>query len=222
MLDIETYDRQWVGFVCGWPGCFATGWSREECLADAARAVVEYRDWVVSRGGTAPDVDEPGLTELGEVHLSWFSEPDNDVCAFFAADRPPLTTDEIARALQVLDWSRADLLAAVNGLTDEELARPVEDGWSIARVLGHVGGAEWYYLDRLDLAFPRDQVPDDPVERLRLVRGHLERVLPSLADDNRLTAKRFEIWSPRKVLRRAAWHERDHTAHITRLRTLLT
>jgi hypothetical protein len=26
-----------------------------------------------------------------------------------------------------------------------------------------------------------------------------------------------EIWSPRKVLRRALWHERDHVEHIKKL-----
>jgi predicted RNase H-like HicB family nuclease len=221
MLDVETFDTQWVGFARGWPGCFSSGRTREECLAHAPQAVADYRDWVAARGGPVPDLDEPGLTELGEVHLSWLSAPDNDVCAFFAADRPPLSAEELQYGLQLLRWSRDDLLAAIDGLTTEELARPLEDGWSIARVLSHIGGSEWYYLDRLDLAFPRDAVPDDPAERLRMVRAHLERVLPGLADDDRLAEKRFEIWSPRKVLRRAACHERDHTAHIRRLRTLL-
>jgi hypothetical protein len=26
-----------------------------------------------------------------------------------------------------------------------------------------------------------------------------------------------EFWSPRKLLRRAVWHERDHTGHIRKL-----
>jgi hypothetical protein len=26
-----------------------------------------------------------------------------------------------------------------------------------------------------------------------------------------------EFWSPRKLLRRAVWHERDHTEHIRKL-----
>ena len=28
----------------------------------------------------------------------------------------------------------------------------------------------------------------------------------------------LQFWSPRKLLGRAAWHERDHTAHIRELR----
>jgi hypothetical protein len=31
----------------------------------------------------------------------------------------------------------------------------------------------------------------------------------------------FEFWSPRKLLRRAVWHERDHTTHIRRLAGML-
>jgi hypothetical protein len=30
-----------------------------------------------------------------------------------------------------------------------------------------------------------------------------------------------ETWSARKVLRRAMWHERDHTQHIRKLRQQL-
>ena len=29
-----------------------------------------------------------------------------------------------------------------------------------------------------------------------------------------------EFWSPRKLLRRAVWHERDHTVHIRKLRPI--
>jgi hypothetical protein len=30
-----------------------------------------------------------------------------------------------------------------------------------------------------------------------------------------------EFWSPRKLLRRAVWHERDHSQHIRQLCALL-
>jgi hypothetical protein len=84
--------------------------------------------------------------------------------------------------------------------------------------LGHVGGAEWWYLDRLGLTFPRALVPGEPFERLRVVRAHLGDVLPELVGSRQVVGTAGEFWSPRKVLRRAAWHERDHTAHIWELR----
>jgi hypothetical protein len=84
--------------------------------------------------------------------------------------------------------------------------------------LKHVGGAEWWYLDRLGLAFPKAEVPADPFERLQAVRSHLTQVLPGLAGSREVRGVDGELWSPRKLLRRAAWHERDHVAHIRKLR----
>ncbi|MDW8214000.1 MAG: hypothetical protein RMJ55_10615 [Roseiflexaceae bacterium] len=41
-----------------------------------------------------------------------------------------------------------------------------------------------------------------------------------MADDKRVVAGQGgEVWSARKVVRRALWHERDHTQHIARLLT---
>jgi hypothetical protein len=34
---------------------------------------------------------------------------------------------------------------------------------------------------------------------------------------NKVVGVEGEMWSPRKVLRRAVWHERDHTEHIRKL-----
>ena len=90
--------------------------------------------------------------------------------------------------------------------------------WSIAGIVKHVGGAEWWYLDRLGLAFPRDEVPADPFERIAAVRAHLIKVLPDLVGWQQVVGVDGELWSPRKLLRRACWHERDHNDHILRLR----
>jgi hypothetical protein len=38
-----------------------------------------------------------------------------------------------------------------------------------------------------------------------------------LNGDRLVTGKDGTFWSPRKVLRRAAWHEVDHINHIFRL-----
>ena len=41
----------------------------------------------------------------------------------------------------------------------------------------------------------------------------------AVSEDVRITEDRDELWSSRKVLRRALWHERDHTQHIRQLLT---
>ena len=101
--------------------------------------------------------------------------------AWFKHDWKPLTADDVQRGLDLLTWSRTDLLAAVRGLSYEVLNTHLPgQRWSIRGVLGHVAGADWWYLDRLGLAFPRALVPQDAFERLRVVRAHLRDVIPEL------------------------------------------
>jgi hypothetical protein len=50
------------------------------------------------------------------------------------------------------------------------------------------------------------------------VRARLVDVLPGLSGDEQVVARQGELWSPRKLARRALWHERDHAAHIRQVR----
>ena len=136
-------------------------------------------------------------------------------------DKRADTEKKAAEIDEILARRRADLLKAAEGLSPEPLDRAVEGEWSIRRILTHTGGAEWWYLDRLGLAFPREQSPNAAFERLEKVRAHFQAVLPSLAGDERVVEPAHEHWSPRKMLRRALWHERDHTAHILQFRRRL-
>ncbi len=55
------------------------------------------------------------------------------------------------------------------------------------------------------------------MESLELVRAHFLGWLPKQEGVRRMIDEEGETWSPRKVLRRALWHERDHTEHIRKL-----
>ena len=50
------------------------------------------------------------------------------------------------------------------------------------------------------------------------MRERLEQVLPGLAGNSQVRGVDGELWSPRKLLRYALWHERDHVRHIYKLR----
>jgi len=50
-----------------------------------------------------------------------------------------------------------------------------------------------------------------------VVRDHFNSLLPRLDGVDHVVGLEGEIWSPRKALRRALWHERDHTEHIRKL-----
>jgi len=216
----EEIERRWIAHVPDLPGCFASHPERETAISSIPKAVETYLEWCRRHGLRVSGFSGPMM--VSEVVRAWRYEDDYEVNAFFAADRPPLIPDEIARALRFLEWSHADLLASVAGLSPDDLAREIEEGWSIRRILQHVGGAEWWYLDRLGVAFPQAEVPEDAFVRLEKVRAHFRMVLPSLAGDARLAEPDHELWSPRKMLRRALWHERDHTDHILQFRRRLT
>ena len=207
------------------PGCFAYGPHGEAALEALPAAWRAYTAWIAAHTAQSWLPDEPAEMRLEDAWDGYvidevfeLAADGYEVNAWFLHDWKPLTQIEIERGLHILSWSRADLLAIVNPLSPEKLAQTYPgERWSIAGILKHIAGAEWWYLDRLGLAFPRAEVPDDPFQRLEKVRSHLNQVLPTLAGVEQVVGTDGEFWSPRKLLRRAAWHELDHIFHIRKL-----
>jgi predicted RNase H-like HicB family nuclease len=217
-----------LAWVLDHPGCFAYGQDGSEAFANAPAAIQEYAGWIAAHGVAWQDPESIQLAveETWDVYTIGPdyepAETGYEVNAWFRHDWKSLSAGEIERDLVLLAWSREDLLASVQGLSDEEMHVELSgERWDIAGVLRHVGGAEWWYLDRLGLAFPRREVPEAPFERLALVRARLEEVLPTLAGLVHVVGVDGELWSPRKLLRRALWHERDHTGHIHKLKKII-
>jgi hypothetical protein len=212
-------------WVLGHPGCFAYGPDANLALASTPQAIREYAAWIVSHCGEEwlpLDDLEIRLDESYQVFNIDpgfnLAEQGYEVNAWFRDDWKPLQPEEIERGLRVLSWSRVDLYETVNGLSSDVM-RSLHPGerWSIMGVLRHIAGAEWWYLDRLGLAFPREHLREEPYERLAHVRDRLMEILPALSGSSQVIGVDGEIWSPRKLLRRAAWHERDHIQHIRKL-----
>lgn len=216
-LNLEEIEGRWIAHLVGWPGGFVSGRTRAEALDEAPAAIAQYFAWLRRHGETPPE-DELQF-EVDEVHAAWISEDEYEVNAFFAADRPPLSADEIQLALTRLRASRADLLDAFLGLSPDDLNRELPgERWPINGILKHVANAENWYLGRFGLEIDAGWDIPDPLGRLSLVRQHFMEMLPALAGDERVVAVEGELWSPRKVIRRALWHELDHAAHIRQLR----
>jgi len=208
------------------PGCFAYGKDAYAASANMETAIQVYATRILKhepRTWLNFEEVEICVEETWDVYLinDEFDKVEKDgysVESFFRYDWKPLTTVEIQRAMKLLAWSRSDLLITVEGLSDEKLNQTyLGERWSINGILGHIGGAEWWYLDRLGLAFPRQEVPEEPFARLEKVRALLKATLPKLVGSKQVVGIDGEFWSPRKILRRALWHERDHNEHIRKL-----
>lgn len=226
-LELNTEGRA-LAWALDLPGCFAYGSEGPDAVIALARELVTYEEWVTGNGG-------PGWLNLGNFDLrlvdTWTVYSTNDryevvedgdgytVNAWFRTDWQPLEAEEIERALEILDWSRADLLEAVRGLDDAAMDRKrTGERWSIRGILKHIGSAEWWYQDRLGLAEgSRETLSTDAFERLEQTRRRTKIQLPLFAGAEQVVGKEGEFWSPRKFLRRTIWHEIDHRQHILKL-----
>lgn len=205
------------------PGLFAYGKDEKAALMSVPAAISTYSMWVADHYAGKSWIDESDIeishTETWETYQIdenyQLVEKGYEINAWFLSDWRPLAVDDIDRGLFLLTWSREDLLRAVVDLSPGKLAQKYPgERWDIAGIIKHIGGAEWWYMDRLGLAFSRNQVPEDPFERIRVVRSHFEKMLPDWVGIEKVVGIEGEFWSPRKIMRRAVWHERDHTAHI--------
>ncbi len=217
-LNLEHLDGRWYAHVAELPGAFSDGATVDEATRTAAQAIANHLVWSEADGDHGP---RP-MTTVAEIIRSWNYAPEYEVNAFFATDRPPLTEGDVDEMRKLLYLARAELLDSFLGLNFEQLAlKPDADTWSVYEVLQHVSSAENWYLDRLGLAHEPAWEMKDTLGRVLLVRQHLLDVLPQLIGDERIAEWNGELWSPRKVVRRALWHELLHARDIKRIRGLL-
>jgi hypothetical protein len=214
-----------VAWVFDQPGCFAYGHSPEEALAAAPTAIHAFQTWASAYAGESwldlhdIEVVQAESWQVYNINEAYERvESGYSVNAWFQHDWKPLEAYEIERGLKILAWNRADLLEILQGLSPDQLSRKLHgERWDIDGIVRHIAGAEWWYLDRLGMAFPRSELPINTLDRLEKVRALLNETLEHLAGSRQVTGVEGEFWSPRKLLRRVAWHERDHILHILKL-----
>jgi predicted RNase H-like HicB family nuclease/uncharacterized damage-inducible protein DinB len=213
----EEVENRWVAHIPDLPGCFASHDDRDAAIAAAPKAVEAYVAWCAAAGIRISGVSPPMV--VSEVVRAWQYEPDYEVNAFFASDRPPVAADELPEYQRLLEISRRDLLQAVEGLDPETMQRTIPgEQWPLGGIVHHVARSELWYLDRLGLAFPRSELNPEPLDAIYQVRQRLLAMLTALSGQTGVVALAGEVWSARKVLRRTLWHERDRTQHILELR----
>jgi uncharacterized damage-inducible protein DinB len=214
-----------IAWALDFPGAFAYGKDGSEAIMNLPQALINFAGWANRHAGsewvTLNDFDVR-LEETWAVYnvpRGWNPVKGNvEINAWFRDDWRPLSRDEAMRGVEALRWSREDLLKIVSDLETAKMdEQPEGERWSIRGILAHVATAEWWYLDRFGLIGPRNEMSKDPYERLAAVRQKLEQGLPELAGVEKVLGLDGEFWSPRKLLRRALWHELDHIGHIAHL-----
>lgn len=220
------FENKSIAWALDYPGCFAYGAEGAAAILAFPRAFIGYKERVTARAKenwiTFDDID----VHLAETFECYQVDADNlpkaagkNVTAFWQVDWKPLTDLEIERGLEVLSWSREDLIGLARNLPAERLDRDVPgEKWSIHGILDHLATSELWLLDRLNLSYAQSTtLPEETFRRLEATRRLFERAIRDLAGKNLVNGKDGSFWSPRKVLRRAAWHEVDHINHIFRL-----
>lgn len=219
-LGIEDMEpRNWVAWVFEIPGCYARASTREEAVNLLPDAFTEMLARLMQAGFLAFDKFKmPVEMTVAEEFRAFESSPDYLVNAFFENDSIPLATGDIEYAQCILDLNRRELLSILSGLppATREQSIPGEVQKNINGILKHIGTAEWWYWDRFDMAFPREEWPVDVLELLAKVRNLTLSELPALVGSAKSIERRGEQWSARKLMRRTIWHERVHTLQIAR------
>jgi hypothetical protein len=224
-LDNKFEGKRSIAWALDFPGAFAYGDDGSEALMNLPQVLVNFAAWANRHAGEERialgdfDVRLEETWESYNVPRGWnAAKGEVEVNAWFRDDWRPLDRVEAMRGLEMLRWSRADLLQIVSDLEAVKMDEQREgERWSIRGILAHVATAEWWYLDRFGLIGPRNELPKDPYERMAAVRQRLEQALPEMAGVEKVFGLDGEFWSPRKLLRRALWHEIDHIGHIAHL-----
>jgi uncharacterized damage-inducible protein DinB/predicted RNase H-like HicB family nuclease len=220
------HDGRCMAHVPKLPGCFVRASSRDAALDLVPAAIREYHAWLRRYREPAPSEDVPVRIKIvGEI--SGVGPFDlGSAVALFPPDQGEITPEEMERYFRLMAHSRTDLLALAHDLPDGMLDwQPNPDGFSIRRLLRHIGNAEEWYVSRLvpPETFPPEWEHDEDLPTFEFLEMERRTALERLQRLTRTERTKVfypaawtdhpeEPWTARKALRRFLEHEREHTA----------
>lgn len=218
-------DGRAMAHVPALPGCVAVAPTRDEVLTATLAAIERYVGWLVDHG-------EAVMMQAADIELAAEScgsgpfDP-GDKAALLPPDREPVRHEEMTTWFRWMRYSRDDLLGMIRNVPDEVLSESYTEGWSIDTILRHIGGAEVWYVTRIDEDWRFDGYEEHRTSDTAV--GWLERTrMAAVARLSRLSATERscvfcpsaythhsdEEWTARKVFRRFLEHEGEHRAQI--------
>src|SRR6266496_1060035 len=123
--DIEP--GHWVAYVLALSGCFSSGETEAQAVSGAPEAVQNWFRWMYGHAGM-DDIAEDflaGSYSIGSVESCYAYAATEDseylVNAFFEDDARPLILSDLLDGLELMEYTRADLLAVVKDLSPKIL-----------------------------------------------------------------------------------------------------
>ena len=213
-------------FVPDCPGCWVFGRTKERALKKVRIAVNEWFKWLKKHGEKIPQLsDEVEIEIAGMLQVDYSPAEAGKPEPLFWSEVLPVKKDDIRRSIQLMEYSRRDLLNAVSNLTGKQLSfKPPNEPRTMRNCLKHIAIVEPWYITRLNIDLP-ENYPEDVFEFLDHARELVVNSLRNLPKEkmrgifqpDKYKSPTCDLWTARKVLRRLEDHERLHTKYIQRL-----
>ena len=222
---LEVGEQGTGAFMPDCPGCWVFSQTPERALEKEKATCREWFGWLRRHG---EQVTEPAdiKIEVREIlRVDYNPVEAGKPEPLFWSEVPPIDRDDIARTLELMEYSRADLLSLVQGLDRETLKwQPPGEPRPIENCLRHIAYVEPWYISRLEIELPEDY-PEDVFELLNYTRRIVvdclrdfpEEKMAGVFQPRRHASPVCNLWTARKVSRRLVDHERLHTRYIARV-----
>src|SRR5688572_17742201 len=144
-----------MAHVAELPGCFAVGSDAAKAVGNVSKAISDFLPWLRShREPLVPEahVSRPSMADLyvAEVRHEGAPLQAGSYAALFPYDEEAWSDEKLERTLRWLSYSHADLMAAIEGLSDDELrSMQVEPGRSLHYTLRNITNAQYGYINRI-------------------------------------------------------------------------
>ena len=212
-LHVENIAGDWFGWIEDFPGAYASGETSLEVERSAPRAFAEYLKWLREHGSPLPNhlwdtTSADFLPTLANTHPNPVDSPE-EARHFMASDGKPLRAHEFQHYMNLLRYSRADLVDAAGAFPPHEWDTAPLGGQSIRAHLQRLADSEAAMLGRIGRV-PSVPSHPDPLSKLARTRAMFETAITALyTEGHEITVASNGVrWSLSKVVRLSVWHER--------------
>lgn len=213
-------------FVPAYPGCWVFGRTPERALLKVKEAIFDWFRWIEKHGEHVSDETKNFEVEVAEMmRVDYNPVEAGKPEPLFWSEIAPVSRKDITRTIQLLEYSREDLLKLVSNLSKECLEwLPPNKPRTIKNCLKHIAYVEPWYITRLNIDLP-SKYPRNTFKLLDYTRKLIVNVLKDFPKEKMRGVYQpkkdrspvCNLWTARKVLRRLVDHERLHTRYIEKV-----